>query len=171
MTQMKIRGVGRLRVNIRRKGRASKTVRRLVKTNGTLSGAELAAEMETNVETIEYILGEITRIVRAGYEVRLGTNESGVRFYPLLDKEFKRMSVVAQTIGAFRESVGDLKFDVCRGGEEIDEREKESFKNAVENEFVSRSDCVTPDMMVSCPKCGYEFRVGRKLAQNTNTKE
>jgi len=165
MTQMKIKGVGRLRVNIRRKGRFTRTVRRMVKTNGTLSGVDLATEMDIDNETIKHIMSEIVRIVRAGYEVRLGSEESGVRFYPLLNKECDKMHLVAQTIGKFRESVGDLKFGIYRGGEEIDERETESFKDAVKKEFVSTSQCVTPDMMVNCPKCGYEFRVGKKLAQ------
>jgi len=165
MTQMKIKGVGRLRVDIRRKNRFTRTVRRLVKTNGMLSGVDLATEMNIDNETIKHVMSEIVRIVRAGYEVRLGSEESGVRFYPILNKECDKMFLVAQTIGSFRESVGDLKFDFYRGGEEIDDREKESFKKAVENEFVSASDCVTPDMKVSCPKCGHEFRVGKKLAQ------
>jgi len=167
MTQMKIRGVGRLRVDIRRKNRFTRTVRRLVKTNGTLSGEELAAEMNIDHETVKHILGEIVRIVRAGYEVRLGSDESGVRFYPLLTKECDKMLLIAQSIGEFRDSVGDLKFDIYRGGEQIDERETESFKKTCEKEFVSLSKCVTPDMMVNCPKCGYEFRVGKKMAQNT----
>jgi len=165
MTQMKIKGVGRLRVNLKRDGRFHRTVRRMVKTNGVLSGIDLATEMNIDNDTIMHIMGEVVRIVRAGYEVRFGCEESGVRFYPILNKDCDKMILVAQTIGSFRNTVSDLKFDLYRGGEEITERETENFQKAVEKKFVSLADCVTPDMMVNCPKCGYEFRVGKKQAQ------
>ena len=165
---MKINGVGKLRVNIMSHGCCRSDVKRYVKTNGIITGEQLAAEMALDNETLMHVVDEIVRIVKAGYEVRLGhTEEDCVRFYPLLDKECKKMLLIAQTIGGMRESVSKLKFSVYRKGMEIDEEETEQeISQAKRKHELHQVVSVTPDTMVTCPKCGTKFRVGRALTKS-----
>lgn len=165
MAQMKIVGKGKLRVNLRRNGKSYPGLRRMVKTIDTLSNEEFAIEAGMDSETVLYIVREISRIVRAGYEVRLGEdNENGIRFYPLMNAACNGMVLIAQTIGDYRDSLHGAKYEIYQGGNEIDS--DEAKERVAENRVrVGAFKSVTPDTMVECPKCGAKFRVGQRLAR------
>jgi len=141
-------------VATRKQGRFNNTLRRKVATRGIKH------------ISVGRLLGEVARYLRRGYEVRLvdGKQKSAVRFYPCLDKEYKAMFVSAQTMGDFRHSINDIKFRVSNKGKELDvEQSVEDYER--KREQTSRTlACVTPDMTVECPQCGFEFRIGKVLS-------
>ena len=84
----------------------------------------------------------------------------------MLDKECKKMQLIAQTIGGMRESVSKLKFSVYRKGMEIDEEETEQeICKAKRKHELNRVVSVTPDTIVTCNVCGNKIRVGRALTK------
>ena len=117
---------------------------------------------------------EIVKKLASGMEVRLSIGgEDAVRLYPCADTDFKTMFVASEAMGGFRREpyLGrHLAFMTRHGARRIGDDEIA--------ERVARAECgaecgadeneerehVTPDTVVTCPKCGYEFRVGKKLA-------
>ena len=108
-------------------------------------------------------LNDAIRLLRMGYEVRLANAKGeAIRLYPCLMKDLKTMFVGAMTMGEFRSMLSDKKARLVNRGEEVDgeslaEEQKKRYEEA-------QSVRITPDTMVTCPKCGTQFRVGKKLA-------
>ena len=105
--------------------------------------------------------------LRRGREVRFTCDgEEAVRFIPVMEKGGERMFVCAQTMGAFRtETLADKKVRYTRRGEEVSAEAVKVFTETKKAEIRnSEETAVTPDTMVKCPKCGYRFRVGRRVA-------
>jgi len=155
----KIIGKGTLRVNCKRRSAGSPFQRKVV-TNGVLHGWEFANEIGVDYSQITHILEGIKRVLRAGYEVRLGGEDNGIRLYPCLHTDFKTMFVAADTMGNFRNSVSDMEFEVIRYGEVTD---VEKVHRASDNAKAESMLHVTPDKIVTCPVCGNEFRIGKVL--------
>ena len=114
--------------------------------------------------------------LKAGNEVRFAANgEEFVRFYPVMLSDLSKMEAIAMTLNSLRNSTyaGMKDFHlVTRSGKTKRER-------ATVNEMIKRKEDeiatfkanlkqlkhgVTPDVMLTCPNCGYEIRVGKKLA-------
>ena len=114
--------------------------------------------------------------LKAGNEVRFAANgEEFVRFYPVMLPNLTKMKAIAMTLNSLRDSTyaGMKDFQlVTRSG-------KTKRDRAAVNEMMKRKEDeiatfkanlkqlkhgVTPDVMLTCPKCGYEIRVGKKLA-------
>ncbi len=107
--------------------------------------------------------------LRLGKEVRLTEDgEDAIRLIPVMDTAFDKILVCAQTMGDFRDkTLADKKVRFTRRGNEVAAEAMKVFAKSKKAEAsVSGGDgeAVTPDMMVKCPKCGYAFRVGRRVA-------
>jgi len=161
-----------------RRGRANPSRERLepvakweASVHATLQGpgrADMKRKVRTRgVKTIDVLdLFEETLIyLRKGYEVRLTSQCDGeaIRLYPCLDADYKTMFVAAMTMGSFRQSIGDIPFRMEHCGETVDPTtECEAKQRKAETIRETRRN-VTPDTVVTCPKCGNEFRVGKVL--------
>jgi len=85
MKEVKIKGVGKLRCRVYKREHQRNGFRRFVKTCGVLDAEQFAYETGIPLSTLSEVVGEIVRVVRAGYEVRLGEDkENCIRFYPML---------------------------------------------------------------------------------------
>jgi len=132
------------------------------------------ADTERKVKTagtkrmdISDVIDDARQYLRNGYEVRFACGERGdaIRLYPCLDANFSQMFAAAQTMGALRSCIGDIPFRIVRRDGMDVEGAKEEREQAQKEAAALRKASVTPDTMVTCPACGFEFRVGRKQAQ------
>ena len=137
------------------KGRGKKPSRKVM-TNGT-ERIGLSDRMG------ERVVGLLSR----GMEVRLEiAGEDAIRLYPCAMADFKTMFVATEAMGDFRHAPyrgRKLAFTSKRGRrrigeEEIGRRVARACGTAQERPHV------TPDTVVTCPKCGAEFRVGKTLS-------
>ena len=115
------------------------------------------------------LLESVRATLRSGYEVRLVRDgNDAVRFIPMMDKESDTMLVNARAMGSFRDcTLADKKARYIQYGSEVSYEEVQSFTEMKKAEIPDRGGdikSVTPDTIVKCPKCGYSFRVGRRLA-------
>ena len=125
----------------------------------------------TERETLRYQLkqfGGIMDDLRAGHEVRLAFGGMDcVRLFPLMDTKCESMKVVAETMGDFRNCLKDIRpklFRVTRSeAREVGKRDVAALAEEARDRRRERV-WVTPDAMVECPRCGFAFRVGRRLA-------
>ena len=123
----------------------------------------------------------ITDLLRRGYEVRLefaGSGQDAIRLFPIMTQDLKHMEVKADTMGSFKtDTLADKKAVFARMGKDVSRAEIEDYDATKKSETPvgkwkpgmggeSEQDYVTPDMMVTCPNCGYNFRVGRKNNKN-----
>jgi hypothetical protein len=123
-------------------------------------------------------LEDVQRNLREGNEVRLTfANDCGneidcVRLIPMMKTDFSGMYVCAQAMGELCDSLKGIKTKLIRreqaGKHEprvISQTEAKSLwieKNARRRDAErEKREWVSPDTVVECPKCGYEFRVGR----------
>lgn len=113
---------------------------------------------------VPQLLLKVLGSLRRGYEVRLtdGT-EGAVRLYACLDADFSRMFVASATMGAFRNAIADIPFRVKHRGNALDPTVARELKREKARQIREEVACVTPDLMTTCPRCGYTYRVGRKL--------
>lgn len=121
----------------------------------------------TGIERIKLTAGqimEVVRLLREGRDVRFAyEGEDAWRIFPCLNADGK-MVAVAQSMGSFRLNtyVGKkVRLMSANGRRELEPGE---YERRVRKAREERLACVTPDTTVSCPKCGYSFRVGKKLA-------
>ena len=108
--------------------------------------------------------------LQKGCEVRLTAfGKEAIRLYPCLDKDYKAMFVAAQSMGDFRSGTyNGIKFKIAKRHRKSerdwtpeDFRELSKKTNKERNRRIYHS--VTPDTMVTCPECGFEFRVGKPM--------
>ena len=136
------------------RGRARKPARKVL-TKGVVK-----------VELTKGQMSRITKMLGSGMEVRLDFGGDGaIRLYPCAAADFKTMFVAADTMGEFRHAVyrgRNLAFTSRRGRRSVSREEVEERVERVEAARQERSH-VTPETVVECPKCGFEFKVGKSL--------
>ncbi len=113
--------------------------------------------------------GQVSRIMEmlgSGMEVRLAIGgEDALRLFPCASPDFKTMFVAAEAMGEFRHAPyrgRRLAFTSRRGERDIPEDEVRERVERVEQARAERVH-VTPETVVECPKCGFEFKVGKSL--------
>ena len=105
--------------------------------------------------------------LRAGKEVRLcdELGNDAIRIYPIASTDCKRMNVRTQAMGVFTKCLADKKLRIRHGDHELNRDEaRELMSEQQERHDKAKAaafEAVTPDTIVQCPKCGYQFRVGR----------
>ena len=110
-------------------------------------------------------IARIKRLLRQGFEVVLtevgGDSKDGIRLYPCMDSDIKKMFVAAQAVGSFRESLADICFRVEHRGKSISKVGCESLIHEVREraENIAR-ESACPRRVVTCPSCGTEFEIG-----------
>ena len=108
----------------------------------------------------------IAKMLGSGMEVRLAVGgEDAVRLYPCAATDFKTMFVAAETMGEFRHAVyrgRHLAFTSRHGRREVCEEEIAERVGRACREGGGRAH-VSPESVVRCPKCGFEFKVGKSL--------
>lgn len=122
------------------------------KCRGSLTETEIAGHAGLNAADVERLLVAIGNAVREGYDVKLC---EAVRFYACVLK-LRTPFIAAQTTGNFRRSIADKTIRPVLHGRNV------SLQHVRELDRRAREG-VTPDIMATCPKCGHEFRVGKKL--------
>jgi len=117
------------------------------------------------VKTIDSgdLMKDVLKYLRQGYEVQLGTSDAWLRLYPCVTADCTKMFVSAQTMGNFRNKLNDKHFELVHRGETIDAETANA--RGVENHRKNKRESaeITPDTMATCPKCGFTFRIGRKI--------
>ena len=145
-----IAGKWRAKARFGSDGRKNATPRRFVHNRGVVRIEDAALERKI----IDYL--------KSGYEVRLFNGS--VRLYHCVDKEFRTMYIAAATLAdsRVRGCVNDVEFDFVRRDGRHD------VQDVIDLELDHRQERdetvhVSPDTVVECPKCGFQFRVGKTL--------
>lgn len=128
-----------------------------------------AARKVVTRETIVINANELFRTVyenlRKGNEVRLADEHCGewLRIVPMMDASLTKMFVEARTMGIFRTwTLSDKRAKFTRRGTDVSLDTAQSYDWMKRNQQTTKFEEVTPDMTVTCPKCKYTFRVGRR---------
>ena len=74
----------------------------------------------------------------------------------------RRAGAPRQPMGAFRDCLEGVGFTLRYDGREMSPAEAEGLREGCAAE--DETDAVTPDPIVTCPKCHKRFRVGRAMA-------
>ncbi len=139
-------------VRIKNKGAGRLPTRRVPVTGTT--------KVKLNRTQVMRLVGSVCR----GEEAFISYGgEDIIRIYPYLDARTDQMVSLAETLGNFRSKLFTglkLNFTSAHGGRDIP---REEFDLIMAQARASRRAHVTPDTLVTCPKCGTEFRVGKKL--------
>ena len=118
-------------------------------------------------KTTDALLRKIAENARMGIETRLAYSDGkwGVRFVQMVTPDLKRIELVARVAkeSQLGTCLAEKKPIIVHCGRQIDEDEADELVNEARGKDKKRA-WVTPDTMVECPKCGFEFRVGRKEA-------
>ena len=118
------------------------------------------------VELTKGQMGGIMKMLGSGMEVRLDFGgEDAIRLYPCAATDFRTMFVAADTMGEFRHAVyrgKSISFTSRRGRRAVSREEVEERVVRVERARQERAH-VTPETVVACPRCGFEFKVGKSL--------
>ena len=144
-------------VNVVKGGRSGQScLKRKVMTRGIMRVHAFALTKEA-----------IVKYLREGYEVRItdANDKDMIRLFPCMSVGHMKLEVTAQTMGEFRECIADKKVRVVHCGEEISKAQFEKLNDEQRAKYDEAKNFigVTPDIMVTCPKCGTEFRVGKQL--------
>ena len=143
-----------------------------IKKNGS-AGSVGRKVLDTGIRRIALgpLEDELLRLLRQGHDVRLTGGDGGdaLRLYPCMTPELDRMLVIAQTMGGFRKALEDKKVRLVHCGRDVGDDEAEALVDEARSKGRSRYapdvECVTPDPIVTCPKCGYRFRSGRRVSE------
>ena len=117
---------------------------------------------------IDYILApEIiqaaTESLRCGYEVRVcgeTSKDEAIRLFPCATPDKTAMFVKAATLDEFRgKTLADKKMRLMRNGKETTPEEESARKDESGGDEVEE---VTPDPIITCPKCGCRYRAHKK---------
>lgn len=140
---------------------------RKVVTRGIVrSSDETLGNFEESYSAI--MLHVIADFLREGYEYRL-TDTSGddaVRFIPMVAKDMNTVYICAETMGSFRAKLNDKRVTPFYRGEEISRHEANDMledTKAMDRQYHNKRRNVTPNLVISCPECGAEVRIGKQL--------
>jgi len=125
------------------------------KSRGKITEDKIAVRAGLDPADVERLLVAVGNAVREGYDVHLC---EAVRFYACVLK-LKTPFVTAQTLGNFRRSIADKAIRPTLHGKEVSLARVKELDRQARREHPH----VTPDTMITCPKCGTEFRVGKEL--------
>ena len=135
---------------------------RKVKVRGILRDAWLEKEAGLEPGSIDRLLEAITKALRHGYEPRMAES---VRFVHMVDADFSNMRVSVQPMGSFRNCLEGVSFRLRYGEREVSAQDAERLRDAAETEEALE---ISPDPMITCPKCHKRFRIGKKQGQGQN---
>ena len=148
----RITGIWEPTVKVRSKGPSASSLKRKVVTERTMK--------------IAFPMSQVAKLLRQGYEIVLtddptSKEKNGIRLYPCMNKNLTEMHVTAQTVGAFRHSISDLKFTVRRNGRKMSSAEcSRMVAEAEARHEAAKREAACPTRVVQCPKCGFEFEIG-----------
>ena len=140
-------------VRVKRKNTENRIQRKVLQTRtAKIPAGDLIRRIETEL--------------REGAAVELldGKGEGAIRIYACVTKDFKSMYATSATMGGFRQSLNDIRFRIVRGRDKGEHMESAEDWAEKAEELRSEAPSVVPDQMVTCPKCGTRFRVGRRNA-------
>lgn len=138
------------------------TVRIKRKGKGHVLSRKVVNEIETRTVIIPELDEVLAALNEAPCEIRLATSDGreAIRLYRCLTPKLDEQFIAAQTMGDFRHGISDdRKVRFTHRNKTVTKKEVERMSDRVKAERVH----VTPDTLVECPKCGYEFRVGKSL--------
>ena len=157
-----------LDVSVRRNG--LKVPRRKVKVRAIVRDEWIEREAGLPSGGIKRLVAAIAKLAQHGYEARLAESIRFVHMYD--DKDGLYLS--PQLMKPYKDDVvKGIKFRLLFEGSEVGSLEEVRALNA-KNQVKVRGegeeegggmrevDEVTPDPMMTCPKCGYEFRAGKR---------
>lgn len=135
-------------VRIKRKGKGHALSRKVV--TGKPNEIVIVPELDEILEAMQ----------NSPREFRLATSDGqeAIRLFPCLTSDLKEMVIVAQAMGDFRRGIPPQRTRFTYRGESISRKEVERMNRRAKEE-----QHVTPDVMATCPKCHFTFRVGKKL--------
>lgn len=131
---------------------------RKVKVRGILRDAWLEKEAGLEAGSVKRLMEAITKALRHGYEPRMAES---VRFVHMVDANFTNMRVSVQPMGSFRNCLEGVSFRLRYGEREMSAEEADGLREPDSGEEEAESE-VSPDQMITCPKCHKRFRVGKK---------
>ena len=131
---------------------------RKVKVRGILRDAWLEKEAGLDAGSIKRLMEAITKALRHGYEPRMAES---VRFVHMVDANFTNMRVSVQPMGSFRNCLEGVSFRLRYGEREMSAEEADGLREPDTGEEEAETE-VSPDQMITCPKCHKRFRVGKK---------
>ena len=134
----------------------SKRPDRKVKVRGILRDEWLEQEADLEPGAVHRLVEAIKKALRHGYEPRM---DESVRFVHLVDADFANMRVSVQPMGSFRSCLEGVSFRLRYDGREVSAQDAERLRDEAEE---AEGEGVSPDQMITCPKCHQRFRVGRK---------
>lgn len=124
------------------------------------NGRTVARKVKTKgIKVLEFtVLDEAEALLRQGWEVRLAAagKDAALRLFPCVKTDMKTMFVGAQTMHPFRSCLSDKTVRLSHRGHAVSRKYAKQLNN-------EKRQSVTPDIMVTCPGCDLEFRVGQKL--------
>jgi hypothetical protein len=130
----------------------------------------------TQIAIPDAIYARLCAELKAGNEVCFAANgEAFVRFYPMMYADLSSMYAAAMTLNSLRNStysgMKDFRLVTRSGKTKRDKADVDKMMKRKESEIALLKKSlkqirhgVTPDIMINCPNCGYEIRVGKKLA-------
>ena len=131
---------------------------RKVKVRGILRDAWLEKEAGLEAGSVKRLMEAITKALRHGYEPRMAES---VRCVHMVDANFTNMRVSVQPMGSFRNCLEGVSFRLRYGEREMSAEEADGLREPDSGEEEAESE-VSPDQMITCPKCHKRFRVGKK---------
>lgn len=135
----------------------TKVPRRKVKVRAVVGDDWIEQEAKLEPGTIQRIVNLIERLAKHGYEPRLANS---IRFVHMYDKK-QGLHLSPQLMQPFRdEVVKGVKFRLTFEGKELTSLEEARQQVKVKGQ--GQEDEVTPDPMVTCPKCQHRFRARKK---------
>jgi len=111
------------------------------------------------------VIKELIAAMEAEEDFIIGDEDGGIRVYMIVGSDTEKIKVCAQTFGWLRTIMGDATWTIADESKLTWEDAKrcvvaDKRRKAKERGMI----CVTPDSIVTCPKCKTQFRVGKALA-------
>ena len=157
-----------LDVSVHRNGQ--KVPRRKVKVRAVVRDNWIEQELKLPEGTVKALVALIKKLSLHGYEARL---DESIRFVHMYDDK-DGLYLSPQLMKPYKDDVvKGIKFRLLFEGSEVGSLEEVRALNAKnqvkvrgegeeEGRGMREVDEVTPDPMMTCPKCGHEFRAGKR---------
>lgn len=132
------------------------------KGKGHVLARKVVSEIETRTVIIPELDDVLAALNEAPCEIRLATGDgkAAIRLYRCLTKNLDEQFIAAQTMGDFRHGISDNRsVRFTHRNKTVTQKEVERMNRRIRDE----REHVTPDTLVKCPKCSFEFRVGKTL--------